>query len=54
MTARRILLVAKGKHKAEAIRSVVYGPVTTDVPASILMLHPNLDVVIDRDAASML
>ena len=54
MMARRILLVAKGGLKAAAIRSVVHGPVTTDVPASILMMHPCLNVILDRDAASML
>lgn len=54
MMARRILLVAKGKHKAAAIRSAVHGPLTTEAPASILMMHPCVDVVIDREAASML
>ena len=54
MMAREILLVAKGRSKAEAIRSIVHGPMTTDVPASVVRVHPNLVILIDKDAASLL
>jgi len=54
MMARRILLVAKGKSKAEVIHRIVEGPMTTDVPASIVRMHSDLFILADRDAASLL
>ena len=54
MNAKQIVLIANGKHKAEIIKEALKGPVTTDVPSSILKLHPNLVVVLDADAASLL
>ncbi|MBQ5613807.1 MAG: glucosamine-6-phosphate deaminase [Tidjanibacter sp.] len=54
MHSRRIVLVAKGTHKAEMVRGMIEGPVTEDLPASVLQLHPNCEFLIDRDAASLL
>jgi glucosamine-6-phosphate deaminase len=54
MQSRRIVLVAKGEAKADIIRKAVLGPVTTDIPASVLQLHPNCEVLIDAAAASKL
>jgi glucosamine-6-phosphate deaminase len=54
MKMRRVVLIAKGIHKAEIIRKAVLGPVTTEIPASVLQLHPNCEVLLDVDAASML
>ncbi|MDF2543273.1 MAG: galactosamine-6-phosphate isomerase [Herbinix sp.] len=54
MHTRKIVLIAKGKHKAEIIKKAVLGPITTDIPASVLQLHPNCEVLLDADAASML
>ena len=54
MQARRIVLVAKGKNKAAIVKRMLQGPVTTEVPASILQLHPDVTVVLDEDAASLL
>lgn len=54
MQVRRIVLVAKGLHKAEIIRRMLRGPITTDVPASILQLHPNCEFLLDAEAASLL
>ncbi len=51
MHARRIVLVAKGINKAEIAHQMLYGPVTTDVPASILQLHPNCEFLLDDAAA---
>lgn len=51
MAARRIVLVAKGAHKAGIIRAALKGPVTEEIPASVLQLHPNLDVLLDEAAA---
>ncbi len=54
MHSRRIVLVAKGKHKAEMVRLMIEGPVSEDMPASVLQLHPNCEFLLDADAASLL
>ncbi|MGI6608736.1 MAG: glucosamine-6-phosphate deaminase [Erysipelotrichaceae bacterium] len=54
MDAKRILLIASGKNKAEAIYHTVKGEVSTDWPASILQKHPDVIVVADKEAASLL
>ena len=54
MQACRIVLVAKGTNKADIVKRMLEGPVTTDVPASILQLHPNCEFLLDEAAASML
>lgn len=54
MAAKRIILLAFGDEKAEAIRQTVDGPVTPEVPASVLQRHPNVTVVLDEAAASQL
>jgi glucosamine-6-phosphate deaminase len=54
MQTRKIVLIAKGKNKAEIIKKAVYGPVTIDIPASVLQLHPNCEVLLDPEAASLL
>lgn len=52
MHARRIVLVAKGKNKASIVRRMLRGPVTIDVPASILQLHPCCEFLLDKDSAA--
>ncbi|CAA7602238.1 glucosamine-6-phosphate deaminase [Acididesulfobacillus acetoxydans] len=47
MQARRILLLVSGDAKADILRKVLYGPVGTEVPASILQLHGDLTVLTD-------
>ena len=54
MQARRILLVAKGSNKAAIVQKMLQEPVTTDVPASILQRHPNCEVLLDAEAASLI
>lgn len=51
MHSRKIVLVAKGSHKAEMVRQMLKGPVTEDIPASVLQLHPNCEFLLDADAA---
>lgn len=45
MQAKKVLLIANGKQKAEIVEKAIYGPVTPEVPASILQLHADLTVV---------
>lgn len=54
MRSKRILLVASGKAKAEAIKAMVKGPVSPKCPASVLQLHGDCIIVIDSEAASLL
>lgn len=45
MQAKKILLAVGSTEKKDILRKALYGPITPEVPASILQLHPNLDVV---------
>lgn len=51
MEAKKIVLIAWGEQKADAIRKLVEGSVTESVPASVLQTHPNIDIYIDLEAA---
>lgn len=52
MYARRILVVASGEDKADAVHAMCFGPVTPACPASILQLHTNCTVIADEAALS--
>ena len=54
MQARRVLLIASGADKAEAIYQAVCGPITPQCPASILQLHSDVVIVCDEAALSKL
>jgi len=54
LEARKILLLANGRAKAQAIAAAVEGPVTSMITASALQLHRDAMVILDRDAASSL
>ena len=54
MQAKKVLVVANGKGKAEIVKKAFTGPVTPEVPASILQMHPDVVVVLDEEAASLL
>lgn len=51
LRARRLVLLAFGASKAEAVAAALEGPITARVPASALQLHPDVTVVLDRLAA---
>lgn len=54
MQSKSIVVVASGKNKAKAVKGMIEGKITVDLPASVLQLHPFVTVVIDEDAASLL
>ena len=54
MKAGKIVLIATGKKKAEAIRSAIKGEVTPHCPVSVLQNHPDALLLLDREAASLL
>lgn len=45
MQAKKVLLIANGKAKREIVEKAFYGPITPEVPASILQLHPDVTVI---------
>ena len=54
MQARSIILMAIGPAKAPIMKEMLQGPVTENVPASVLQLHPDLTVYMDYEAAKLL
>ena len=54
MDTRQCLLLATGEAKAEAVARMAEGPITADLPASILQTHPICRLVVDEAAASQL
>ena len=49
MTAKKVLLIASGKNKKEIMEKAFFGPITPEVPASILQLHPDLTVIYSEE-----
>lgn len=54
MAAREILVVASGADKADIVAKAFLGPVTPEVPASVLQFHPNVTVIVDEAAGANL
>jgi glucosamine-6-phosphate deaminase len=54
LDARKLVLVANGKAKAQAIAQAVEGPVTSMVTASAIQMHQDATVIVDEEAASQL
>ena len=52
LDARRLVLVATGDTKADAVAAALEGPLTASVPASVLQWHPDTVVCLDEAAAS--
>ncbi|KFN93399.1 glucosamine-6-phosphate deaminase [Tetragenococcus muriaticus PMC-11-5] len=54
MQSKKIILMAFGKAKADAVKGMLEGEVTEDLPASVLQNHNDVAVIIDEEAASQL
>lgn len=54
MAAKKILMIVTGEDKAEILNRVFFGPVTPEVPGSILQFHVNVTLICDRPAAKKL
>ena len=54
LQARSVVVVVSGEDKAEIVHKAFFGPITPRVPASLLQLHPNVTVVGDEAAFSVL
>lgn len=54
MDARKVVMIVTGENKAEAVRRMLQGDVDPACPASVLQLHQNATLLLDREAASLL
>lgn len=54
MKSKKIILMAYGETKAEAIKNTIEGPVTENVPGSILQNHNNVIMIVDEAAAKLI
>ncbi|MBR0112531.1 MAG: glucosamine-6-phosphate deaminase [Clostridia bacterium] len=54
MRSKKIIMIATGSSKAQAVRDMIKGPVTPMCPASILQQHPDVTVYLDTAAAALL
>lgn len=48
--AKKIVIIASGKNKADAVSKMLSGKISTKCPASLLQLHPNVTLIVDKDA----
>lgn len=51
LQAKKIILLISGKSKAEIFRKIMDDKITTDIPASLLQVHPKVTILLDREAA---
>ena len=54
MHAKKIVMLISGAEKAEIAEKAINGPITSEIPASILQLHNNCVFILDKEAASKL
>lgn len=54
MKSKKILVIASGESKAEAVKAMVSGKISTNIPASMLQMHRDVTIVIDEAAAKLL
>jgi len=54
MSAKKIIILASGKNKAQAVKSMIEGKVDSYCPASFLQNHPDVYVIVDKEAAELL
>ena len=53
MQAKKVVVVVNGKNKAQIVKDAFFGPVTPQVPASILQLHGDVTIIGDAEAMSL-
>lgn len=51
--AKHIILIATGIKKAPIMKTFQNSKITTQIPASLLKLHPNVTIILDEEAASL-
>lgn len=54
MKSKKIIVIASGESKAEAVKAMVNGKISTKMPASMLQMHRDVVVIVDEAAAKLL
>ncbi|MGM0169132.1 hypothetical protein IGI39_003448 [Enterococcus sp. AZ135] len=54
MQIKQLVMIASGESKAEIVKKLVEGTVTEEFPATLLTTHPNMTLIVDKEAASLL
>ncbi len=54
MRSKKIIVIASGESKAEAVKAMVSGKISTNMPASMLQMHRDVTVIVDEAAAKLL
>ena len=54
MKSKKIIVIASGESKAEAVKAMVNGKISTNMPASMLQMHRDVVVIVDEDASNLL
>ena len=54
LSAKKIILMAWGEDKANVVKAIAEGPMTTDCPASLLQAHDHISLYVDETAGSLL
>jgi glucosamine-6-phosphate deaminase len=54
LQSKKIILLASGESKAEAVYNTVKGKISPEIPSSILQLHQNVTIILDESAAKLL
>ncbi|MBE6052972.1 MAG: glucosamine-6-phosphate deaminase [Clostridium sartagoforme] len=54
MKSKKIIVIASGESKAEAVKEMVSGKISTKMPASMLQMHSNVTVIVDEAAGKLL
>ncbi|HZJ77595.1 MAG TPA: glucosamine-6-phosphate deaminase [Clostridia bacterium] len=52
--SKKIILIATGESKAQAVKDMIEGKFTAQMPASVLQFHPDATIFLDKEAASLL
>ena len=53
MSAKMVIMVVSGKDKSKILKDAFFGPITPQIPASILQFHPNFVLIADEDALDL-
>ncbi|AXK51464.1 glucosamine-6-phosphate deaminase [Spiroplasma alleghenense] len=54
MNAKKVVLIAIGKNKAEAIKQLVNGNISINWPCTVLQKHKDVTIIVDEEAASLI
>lgn len=54
MKAKNIMVIASGEGKAEVVKAMMSGKITTEIPATMLQMHRDVVLIVDEDAAKLL